>query len=167
MGTPYLSEIRIVSFNFAPRGWALCNGQTLSINQNQALFSLLGTTYGGDGITNFKLPNLQASMPLQQGNGFNLGNAGGEATHTLTVPEMPSHTHTAQGVSTTATAPSATNNTWATSTANPYNTQPPPNTTLNPATIAMTGGGQPHDNMPPYLTLNFVIALQGIFPSRN
>jgi microcystin-dependent protein len=167
MGTPYLSEIRIVSFNFAPRGWALCNGQTLSINQNQALFSLLGTTYGGDGITNFKLPNLQASMPLHQGNGFNLGMAGGEAAHTLTVPEMPSHTHTAQGVSTAATSPTATNNTWATSTANPYNTQPPPNTTLNPATVAMAGGGQPHDNMPPYLTLNFVIALQGIFPTRN
>jgi microcystin-dependent protein len=167
MGTPYLSEIRIVSFNFAPRGWALCNGQTLSINQNQALFSLLGTTYGGDGITNFKLPNLQASMPLHQGNGFNLGNAGGEAAHTLTVPEMPSHTHTAQGVSTTATSPTATNNTWAASTANPYNTQPPPNTTLNPATVAMSGGGQPHDNMPPYLVLNFVIALQGIFPSRS
>jgi microcystin-dependent protein len=167
MGTPYLSEIRIVSFNFAPRGWALCNGQTLSINQNQALFSLLGTTYGGDGITNFKLPNLQASMPLHQGNGFNLGNAGGEAAHTLTVPEMPSHTHTAQGVSTAATSPTATNNTWATSTANPYNTQSPPNTTLNPATVAMAGGGQPHDNMPPYLTLNFVIALQGIFPTRN
>ena len=167
MGTPYLSEIRIVSFNFAPRGWALCNGQTLSINQNQALFSLLGTTYGGDGITNFKLPNLQASMPLHQGNGFNLGNAGGEATHMLTVPEMPSHTHTAQGISTAATSPTATNNTWATSTANPYNTQPPPNTTMSPATVAMAGGGQPHDNMPPYLTLNFVIALQGIFPSRN
>ena len=167
MGTPYLSEIRIVSFNFAPRGWALCNGQTLSINQNQALFSLLGTTYGGDGITNFKLPNLQASMPLHQGNGFNPGNAGGEAAHTLTVPEMPSHTHTAQGVSTSATSPTATNNTWAASTANPYNTQPPPNTTLNPATVAMAGGGQPHDNMPPYLVLNFVIALQGIFPSRN
>ena len=167
MGTPYLSEIRIVSFNFAPRGWALCNGQTLSINQNQALFALLGTTYGGDGITTFKLPNLQASMPVHQGNGFNLGNAGGEAAHTLTVPEMPSHTHTAQGVSTTATSPAATNNTWATSTANPYNTQPPPNTTMSPATVAMAGGGQPHDNMPPYLTLNFVIALQGIYPSQN
>jgi microcystin-dependent protein len=167
MGTPYLSEIRIVSFNFPPKGWAFCNGQTLAINQNQALFALLGTTYGGDGITTFQLPNLQASMPLHQGNGFILGQAAGEAAHTLTVPETPSHSHTAQGVTTAATSPSATNNTWAASTANPYTTQPPPNTTLNPAAVASTGGSQPHDNMPPYLTLNFVIALQGIFPSQN
>ena len=167
MGTPYLSEIRIVSFAFPPKGWALCNGQTLPINQNQALFSLLGTTYGGDGVTNFKLPNLQASMPIHQGNGYPLGAIGGESSHTLSSAEIPSHTHVAQGVSTPASSPTATGHTWAASTANPYNTQPPPNTTLNPATLNSTGGSQPHNNMSPYLTLNFVIALQGIYPSQN
>jgi microcystin-dependent protein len=165
MGTPYLSEIRIVSFNFPPKGWAFCNGQTLPINQNQALFALLGTTYGGDGITTFQLPNLQARMPVHVGNGFNLGQTGGEANHTLTMTEMPSHNHQAQGSSATASSPSAGGNTWAVSTKNPYSTTP--NTTLSPATAGMTGGSQSHNNMPPYLTLNFVIALNGIFPTRN
>ena len=165
MATPFLSEVRIVSFNFAPKGWALCNGQTLSIQQNQALFSLLGTTYGGDGITNFKLPNLQASMPVNQGPGFSLGQAGGESSHTLILTEIPAHTHMAQGVSTTASAETAAGNTWAQSTQSPFATSA--NTTLKPTALGTIGSGLPHNNMPPYLVLNFVIALQGIFPSRN
>ena len=165
MSSPYLSEIRIVSFQFAPRGWALCNGQTLSIQQNAALFSLLGTTYGGNGITTFQLPNLQARMPVHVGNGFILGQNAGEVTHTLLLNEMPVHTHQAVGVSTAPTAESATGNTWPASPENPYTTSP--NTPMAPAALSSMGGSQPHDNMPPYLTLNYIIALQGIFPSRN
>jgi microcystin-dependent protein len=165
VGTPYLSEIRIVSFNFPPKGWAFCNGQTLPINQNQALFSLLGTTYGGNGTTTFQLPNLQARMPVHMGNGFDQGQSGGEENHTLTIAEMPAHTHQAQGTGANASSPGAENNTWASSTKNPYSTSS--NTTLSPASVSMTGGSQPHNNMPPYLTLNFVIALTGIFPSRS
>lgn len=165
MSEPFIAEIRVVSFGFAPKGWALCNGQTLPINQNQALFSLLGITYGGDGRTTFQLPNLQARMPIHQGAGYALGNLGGESSHTLTVPEMPAHNHGAVGVSTTANTDVATNNSWATSQQNPYATSP--NTTLAPSTLGQTGGSQPHNNMAPYLVLNFIIALQGIFPSRN
>ena len=165
MADPFISEIRMVSFNFAPRGWALCNGQTLPIGQNQVLFSILGTTYGGDGTTTFQLPNLQASMPIAAGNGFVLGELGGEANHTLLLTETPAHNHPAQGVSTNAASASAAGNTWAASTQNPYSTSP--DTTLNPLTLSATGGSQPHNNMPPYLVLNFIIALQGIFPTRN
>jgi microcystin-dependent protein len=165
MSEPYLGEIRIVSFNFAPQGWALCNGQTLAINQNSALFSLLGTTYGGNGTTTFQLPNLQASMPVHVGSGFVQGQAGGEVNHTLISGEMPTHTHQAHGVSTAASSPTATGNTWAVAAQNPYSTTP--NTTLGPTALSSVGGNQPHPNMPPYLALNFVIALSGIFPSRN
>jgi len=165
MATPFLGEIKVVSFNYPPKGWAFCNGQIMSIAQNQALFALLGTTYGGNGIQTFALPNLQASMPVHVGSGFIQGQAGGEANHTLISGEMPLHTHQAQGVSTTASSPSATSNTWATATQNPYGTTP--NTTLGPTALSSAGGSQPHPNMPPYLVLNFVIALTGIFPSRN
>jgi microcystin-dependent protein len=165
MSTPYLGEIRIVSFNFAPKGWALCNGQTLSIQQNAALFSLLGTTYGGNGIQTFALPNLQASMPMHVSSSFAQGQAGGEVNHTLVLNELPSHTHAAQGVAATASSASATGNTWAAAIKNPYGAAS--NTTLAPAAVTSTGGSQPHNNMPPYLVLNFVIALTGIFPSRN
>jgi microcystin-dependent protein len=165
MAEPFLSEIRIVSFNFAPKGWALCNGQLLPINQNQALFSLMGTIYGGDGISTFQLPNLQAAMPIHMGSGYALGQFGGESSHTLIPTEMPAHNHSAQGTSTDATSASASGNTWASSSHNPYSTSQ--NTALSAAALGPAGGSQPHDNMPPYLTLNFIIALQGIFPSRS
>lgn len=164
MSSPYLAEIRIFSFNFPPKGWAQCNGQLLPINQNQALFSLLGTTYGGDGQVNFALPNLQGRMPVHAGNGLFLGESAGETAHTLNLSEMPAHTHAAVGSSTLANAGVPTGNLWATGNA-AYN--PTPNTTMNPASLQSVGGSQPHENMSPYLTLNFCIALQGIFPSQN
>jgi microcystin-dependent protein len=165
MATPFLSEIKIVSFNFPPKGWALCNGQLLPINQNQALFSLLGTTYGGDGRVNFALPNLQGRVPLHVGGGFVLGQSAGETIHTLTISEMPGHAHVPVGSSNTATDPSPVGNLWDTDTNKPYS--PTANTSMNPQCVLPAGGSQPHENMSPYLVLNFVIALQGIFPSQN
>jgi microcystin-dependent protein len=165
MAEPFLSEIRIMSFGFAPKGWALCNGQLLPINQNQALFSLLGTTYGGNGQTNFALPNLQGDVPIHVGQGFLLGNQVGEATHTLIVSELPQHTHVTNGTNNDASTPVATGNVLG-QTANLYNS-PQNLTSLVPTEISNTGGSQPHDNMMPYLVLCFCIALQGIFPSQN
>jgi microcystin-dependent protein len=165
MAEPFLSEIRMMSFNFPPKGWALCNGQILPINQNQALFSLLGTTYGGDGRTNFALPNLQGRVPVHVGQGHNLGQASGEPSHTLLTSEMPSHQHTFQGTTNNADNPAVTGNLMATS-ANLY-TAAANLTTLVPSTVANAGGSQPHENMQPYLTISFCIALQGIFPSQN
>lgn len=166
MATPFLAEIRLFSFNFAPKGWAFCSGQVLPIAQNQALFSLLGTTYGGNGTTSFALPNLQGRTPLHFGAGFSLGQAGGEATHTVTIAEMPAHTHTPQGNSAAATQGSPAAGTWATADQLPYNSVAP-DVTLNPALIATAGGSQPHPNQQPYLVLTFAIALQGVFPSRS
>lgn len=165
MSTPFLSEIKIVSFNFAPKGWALCNGQLLPINQNQALFSLLGTTYGGDGRVNFALPNLQGRIPNHVGNGFTLGEVGGEIAHTLNLSELPAHQHTPTGSATNpATSAGAQGNLWG---VDPGQYTANSNSTMNPACITNTGGSQPHDNMSPYLVLNFIIALQGLFPSPN
>src|SRR4051812_39184957 len=171
MSEPFLSEIKVLSFNFPPKGWALCNGQILPINQNQALFALLGTTYGGNGQTNFALPNLRGRVPNSFGQGLSLGQAAGEEAHTVTQSEMPAHIHPVF----------ATNEPHVTS---PENYQPLPThallgvangmygnptnqTTLLPATISSVGGSQAHNNMSPYLVLNFIIALQGIFPSQN
>lgn len=165
MSTPFLSEIKIISFNFAPKGWALCNGQLMPINQNQALFALLGTTYGGDGRINFGLPNLQGRIPLHMGAGFTLGQKAGETAHTLNISELPAHNHVPVGSSSAPAFPDATGNLWATSTAKNYNSTS--DSAMNPASLTPTGGSQPHDNMSPYLVLNFVIALQGIFPSQN
>ena len=165
MSQPFLSEIKMVTFNFPPKGWAFCNGQVLPINQNQALFSLLGTTYGGNGQTTFQLPNLQGRVPVHMGSGFTLGQNGGQTSHTLTISEMPAHPHTFQGTSNNADNVGVGGNLMATS-ANLYT--PAANlTTLDPSTVGNAGGSQPHENMQPYLTINFCIALQGIFPSQN
>jgi microcystin-dependent protein len=166
MSEPYIGQILMVSFSFAPKGYALCNGQVLPINQNTALFALLGTFYGGNGTTNFALPNLQGATPLHVGTGFTIGQAGGEATHTLIQGEMPSHTHQLLGDPDAATTSAAAGHVWASNTASPYSTLGS-NTTMNPTAIGIAGGSQPHDNFQPYLVINFVIALQGIFPSRN
>jgi microcystin-dependent protein len=165
MSEPFLGELRIVSFNFAPKGWAFCNGTLLPINQNQALFSLLGTTYGGDGRVNFGLPNLQGRTPLHFGGGFLLGQSGGEQSHTLAVQELPIHSHVATASSNAADTASPNGTYWATAGSNVYSSTG--NASMGAGTSGSLGNGQPHDNMSPYLVLTFVIALQGIFPSRN
>jgi microcystin-dependent protein len=166
VGDPYLSEIRIVSFGYPPRGWALCNGQLLAINQNQALFSLLGTTYGGNGSTNFALPNLQGRVPLHFGGGFIQGQQGGEQAHTLIPAEMPAHTHLLSAGTGDGTQITPGGAMFARTPANPY--APPSNlATMSPGTVSNVGGSQAHENMQPFLTLHFCIALQGIFPSRD
>ena len=168
MGTPYMSEIKIVAFNFAPKGWAQCNGQFLPINQNQALFSLLGTTYGGNGQTTFALPNLRGQVPLHVGGSFNVqGQAGGEESHTLIQGEMPQHIHFVNASSQNANTPIPGNDLMAS--ANNAYVAPAAGklTTLQPATVSNVGGSQPHENRQPYLVLLFCIALQGVFPSRN
>lgn len=167
MAEPFLAEIRIMSFAFAPKGWALCDGQVLPINQNQALFALLGTTYGGDGRVTFALPDLRARTPVHVGNGHTLGQKAGEATHTLSLAELPSHTHVARGVTDKATTPAPNGNMLAATRGLSAYAAPANLTGLEPSSIANTGGGQPHSNVQPFLTLNFCIALQGIFPSRT
>jgi microcystin-dependent protein len=167
MASPYLSEIRIFSFNFAPRGWAMCNGQTLSIQQNQALFSLLGTTYGGNGSTNFNLPNLQSRTPIHFAPSYPLGSLGGEQSHTLTIAELPIHNHVPIGCSTNATTGDPTAGVWATTASSLNFTTAAPNNNMSSGAIGNAGGSQPHNNMPPYLVLNFCIATVGIYPSRN
>ena len=154
-----------MSFSFAPKGWALCNGQLLPINQNQALFSLLGTMYGGDGRVNFALPNLEGRVPVHLGGGFTQGQVGGEEAHTLTISEMPAHTHTAQGTSDVPDSAVPTGN-YLAAVQGLYGA-PADVVPLPGATITNAGGGQPHQNMQPYLVLNFCIALQGVFPSQN
>ena len=168
MSEPFLSEIRIMSFVFAPKGWALCNGQLLPINQNQALFSLLGTTYGGDGRVNFALPDLRARVPIHMGNGHTLGEKGGEQAHTLSISELPTHVHTlnATTIPATTNTPDTTFLT-AQSTASALYGAPSNLIAMNPAAIGNTGGSQAHLNMQPFLTLSFCIALQGVFPSQT
>jgi microcystin-dependent protein len=170
MAEPFLSEIRIMSFVFAPKGWALCNGQLLPINQNQALFSLLGTTYGGDGRVNFALPDLRGRTPIHVGHGHTLGERAGEQAHTVSVAELPQHAHAAKA--TTAQADQNSNSAapsrmpaqsnFSFLYGSPANLQP-----MAPNALANTGGSQAHLNMEPFLVLSFCIALQGIFPSAN
>jgi microcystin-dependent protein len=164
---PFLGEIRLMSFVFAPKGWALCNGQLLPINQNQALFALLGTTYGGDGRVNFGLPDCHARTPIHMGSGHTLGERGGEQAHTLALSELPTHTHTLSGTSSdgSQTVPAGALLARA-APANPY-AAPNQLGPMNVASVTNMGGSQAHQNMQPFLTLNFCIALQGIFPSQN
>src|SRR5690348_8074278 len=164
MSEPFLSEIKIVSFNFPPKGWALCNGQFLPINQNQALFALLGTTYGGNGQTTFALPNLQGRVPMHEGSGFTIGQKGGEETHTINQQEFPTHNHFVNVVNANASVGPAGN--YFAAANNAYH-QAPANTNLAPSSITNTGGSQPHENRQPYLAITFAIALQGIFPSQT
>lgn len=166
MAEPFLGELKIFSFTFAPRGWALCNGQLLPINQNQALFSILGTTYGGNGTTNFALPDLQGRVPMHTSTAYPLGLAGGEDAHELTTAEIPGHTHQANASTTPATTRSVTGNVWATTSMRRYATGVA-TTALNPAAITTTGSGEAHENRPPTLGLNICIALIGIYPSRS
>lgn len=166
MSEPFLAEIRIMGFVFAPRGWALCNGQFLPINQNQALFSLLGTTYGGNGQTNFALPDLRGRTPIHFGAGHTQGERAGEQAHTLTIAEMPTHTHIASAQPATTSTQLPPVNALLAQASNVY--RPPDNlVALSAATISNAGGSQAHQNMQPFLTLSFCIALQGIFPSQN
>lgn len=165
MAEPFLSEIRMMSFNFPPKGWALCNGQLLPINQNQALFSLLGTTFGGDGRVNFALPDLRGRTPIHVGSAHTLGERGGEQAHTLSIAELPTHAHSAQGTSANADSNDPNGRLLASSN-NVYHA-PTTLTAINAGTITNSGGSQAHLNMQPFLTLSFCIALQGIFPSPN
>jgi microcystin-dependent protein len=168
MSEPFLSEIKIMSFGFPPKGWALCDGQLLPINQNQALFSLLGTTYGGDGRVNFGLPNLQARTPMHMGSGHVLGERGGEQAHTLSISEVPTHVHTAIASSSSSTTASfATSNLLGAPAGQLYTSTGGNLTSLLPNSVASVGGSQAHPNMQPFLTLSFCIALQGIFPSQT
>ena len=165
MADPFLSELRLFSFNFPPQGWAFANGQFLPINQNQALFSLLGTQYGGNGQTTFALPNLRGRVAIHQGNGHTLGEAAGQSAVTITQQTMPQHLHFEQASSANASSPLPTGNVLAAS--NNLYTAATNLTTLTPDSVTSVGGSQPHTNMMPYLVLNWCIALQGIFPSQN
>ena len=169
MAEPFLGEIRLMSFAFAPKGWSLCNGQVLPINQNQALFSLLGTTFGGNGQTTFALPNLQGRTPIHSDSNHPLGEQGGEQNHTVSIAELPPHVHQAQATTVTATT-SAPDTTVMLAQSSASSLYSPADANLQPLAanaLGNTGGSQPHQNMQPFNTLNFCIALQGIFPSRN
>ena len=170
MSEPFLAEIRIVGFNFAPRGWAFCDGQILPINQNQSLYSLLGTTYGGDGRTSFALPDLRSRTATHPASSNGAGVKAGEENHVLALTEVPSHSHKAQATSATGASTAAANNLLGTTSGGrrplvPYGSNTTP-VALSSNAVSSTGG-QGHDNMQPWLALNFCIALQGLFPSRN
>ncbi len=170
MGSPFLGEIRMGGWNFAPQGWAFCDGAQLSINQNDALFQLIGTTYGGDGVNTFSLPNLRGRLPIHmgsdpQGNPYVIGQVAGSESVTLINAQLPLHTHPAQADTRPGSQTSPTGHYWAGAAANSYAGSG--NANMNPGAIGVAGGSQPHDNMPPFLAINFVIALSGIFPSQG
>ncbi len=165
MAEPFLGEIRLFSFPFAPRGWAFCDGSILPINQNQALFALLGTTYGGNGTTTFALPDLRSRTPVHAGNSISLGQQGGEENHTLTTSEMPSHTHQARGSSQTADSKAAAGQVWAKAEQKPYGAAAGK---INPTqALTQSGANQPHPNMQPFTVVNYCIALMGLWPPRD
>lgn len=175
MSAPFVAEIRIFAFTFPPTGWAFCDGQLLPLSQNTALFSLLGTTYGGDGRSTFGLPNFQGAAPMQQGQGAGLsqqflGETGGETTVTLIQTEMPIHTHATNAFSGSGTSSDPTNNVWASATVARQGQllyAPTAGASMHPLALSPSGGSFPHNNMMPFLVLNFCIALQGIFPARS
>jgi microcystin-dependent protein len=167
MSEPYLGEIKIVGFSFAPRGWALCNGQLLPISGNEALYSLFATTYGGDGRSNFALPDLRGRVPIHMGNSHVLGEKGGEENHTLAVTEMTTHTHNPVGFAGTGVTPNPAGNLIAQPIGGASIYSPAGTGNLNPLAVGTAGGGLPHENRMPLLTLTFIIALAGIFPSAN
>jgi len=166
MSEPYVGEIRMVGFNFAPRGWAFCDGSLLSIAEYEALFNLLGTTYGGDGQTTFALPDLRGRIPFHQGNSFVMGQIAGSESVTLVANQLPTHTHVLGANSSAGTQDSPAGGFWAQSALDEYSTQAAAHS-MAPAAVGLTGGNQPHDNMPPFLVINFVISLFGIYPSQN
>ena len=168
MSEPFLAEIRMFSGNFAPKGWALCNGQLLPINQNQALFSLLGTTYGGDGQVNFALPDLRGRAPMHMGAGHTLGERAGELAHTLATAEIPAHQHTVRAASGPATDTDPAGNLVARQRRDEtFAAAASADATAAAGTIGNAGGSQPHENSQPSAVITFIIALQGIFPSQN
>ena len=168
MSSPFIGEIRMFGGNFAPVGWAFCNGALIPISENDALFNLIGTTYGGDGQETFALPNLQSRIPVHQGPGFTLGQTSGTETVTLTTNQIPSHSHVPQANGNAGSQPSPQGNVWAASspTLNQYSNVAP-TLAMDPAACGLTGGSQPHDNMVPFLAVNFILSLFGIFPSQT
>jgi microcystin-dependent protein len=166
LSDPYIGEIRMFAGNFAPNGWMFCQGQQLAISDYDTLFNLIGTTYGGDGETTFALPNLSSRVPMHQGSGYPLAATGGAESVTLTQNQMPVHSHALQASNVAASATSPSGNVWAQWGDAPY-AQPGSSTTMSPAALGPVGGSQPHDNMPPFLGLNFIISLFGIYPSPS
>ena len=166
MGTPYVGEIRMFAGNFAPAGWMFCAGQLLPISEYETLFNLIGTTYGGDGQTTFALPDLRSRVPVHMGSGFTLAQASGEEQVTLTANQIPAHTHVPQANSGTGAQTSPSGNVWANSTNFPYSPNAP-NAAMDPGAVGMAGGSQPHDNMIPFLCINFIISLFGVFPTQS
>lgn len=170
MTDPFVGEIRLFAGNFAPLNWAFCNGQLVAISENTALYQLLGTTYGGDGVETFALPNLQGRLPYHQGPGFVIGQVAGTETVTLTSQQLPSHNHLAQANTAAGTSDTPSNQVWATASVNLFATPGSgvsADTTLDAATIAPNSGSQPHDNLPPFVCVSFIISLAGLFPQQN
>jgi microcystin-dependent protein len=168
MSSPFIGEIRMFAGNFAPVGWAFCNGALIPISENDALFNLIGTTYGGDGQNTFALPNLQSRVPVHVGPGFALGQSGGTESVTLTVSQIPAHSHVPQANNAPGTQVSPANGVWAsTSPALNNYSNVAPSVTMDPAACGSSGGSQPHDNMVPFLVINFILSLFGVFPSQT
>lgn len=167
MAQPYVGEIRMFAGNFAPAGWMFCEGQLLPISEYETLFQLIGTTYGGDGQSTFALPDLQGRIPIHQGNGFVLAETGGAEEITLTVQQIPAHTHSALGANVTGTLAGPANALWAKNTVAGFNAPGGPTANLSPTAVSSVGGSQPHTNFQPYLCVDFIISLFGIFPSQT
>jgi microcystin-dependent protein len=167
MSSPFIGEIRMFGGNFAPVGWAFCNGALIPISENDALFNLIGTTYGGDGQETFALPNLQSRVPVHVGPGFALGESGGTESVTLTVSQIPAHSHVPQCFAAAGNQNKPDGGVWASSSPATYYASAAPSVTMDPAAIGSSGGSQPHDNMVPFLVINFILSLFGVFPSQT